>query len=120
MGHGAWCITVRVSEHVLAHYGAMPHAPCDKALHGAQYERSRISRVVRAQASNCPFAAENSVSLPDVEAGRFDHQRITKSANPMTGMMRMLPSGPKAPPLSQAGPAGVCEIKLAVSCPLAA
>ena len=30
MGHGAWCITVRVSEHALVHSGAMPHAPCDK------------------------------------------------------------------------------------------
>ncbi|MCB0315627.1 MAG: hypothetical protein KDH84_20630, partial [Calditrichaeota bacterium] len=28
MGHGAWCITVQVSELTLAHYGAMPHAPC--------------------------------------------------------------------------------------------
>ena len=27
-GHGAWCITVRVSEHALANYGAMRHAPC--------------------------------------------------------------------------------------------
>ena len=26
--HGAWCITVRVSNHALAHYGAMPFAPC--------------------------------------------------------------------------------------------
>ena len=28
MGKGAWCITVRVSEHVLAHNGAMRHALC--------------------------------------------------------------------------------------------
>ena len=28
MAHGAWCITVRVSEHALAHYGAMPHDLC--------------------------------------------------------------------------------------------
>ena len=26
MAHGAWCITVRVSEPALAHHGAMPHA----------------------------------------------------------------------------------------------
>ena len=37
--HGAWFITVRVSEPALVHYGAMPHAPCKKALHSAQYER---------------------------------------------------------------------------------
>ena len=24
-------MTVRVSEHALAHYGAMPHAPCNKS-----------------------------------------------------------------------------------------
>ena len=35
--HGAWCITVQVSEHELAHYGAMPFAPCDNTLHCAQY-----------------------------------------------------------------------------------
>lgn len=28
MGQGAWCVTVRVSGHALAHYGAMPLAPC--------------------------------------------------------------------------------------------
>ena len=38
MGHGAWRITVQVSGHALAHYGAMPHAPCDKTLGGPQYE----------------------------------------------------------------------------------
>ena len=45
MGQGAWCLTVRVSEPALAHYGAMPHAPCDKMLHGAQYERYNIFNI---------------------------------------------------------------------------
>ena len=40
--HGAWCITVRVSEPALAYYGAMHLAPCDKTLHDAQYERFQI------------------------------------------------------------------------------
>ena len=26
--HGAWFITVRVSEHALVYHGAMHHAPC--------------------------------------------------------------------------------------------
>ena len=41
--HGAWCNTVRVPEHALVHYGAMPHAPCSKILHCAQYERFIIA-----------------------------------------------------------------------------
>ena len=48
--HGARGLTVRVSEHALAHYGAMPFAPCNKALHGAQYERKSYRRnVMRAR-----------------------------------------------------------------------
>ena len=52
MGQGAWCITVRVSEPALAHYGAtMPFAPCDKALHCAQYERIGIAHCALATKS---------------------------------------------------------------------
>ena len=32
MGHGAWCITVRVSEPALVYYGAMHHALCPMRL----------------------------------------------------------------------------------------
>ena len=33
MGHGAWCITVRVSELMLVYYGAMPLAPSISSPH---------------------------------------------------------------------------------------
>ena len=70
MGHGAWCITVRVSEPALVHYGAMPYAPCNKTLHGVQYERILIScwllvKVVFAN-SQQPKTISHDAPLPDL------------------------------------------------------
>ena len=47
MGQGAWCITVRVSEHALAHTAScpMPFAPYNKTLLGAQYAHSNLAHL---------------------------------------------------------------------------